>query len=175
MKECNYNLRFLLLSSIGAFVFASIFHFVYELFKIPIIGVIFPINESIWEHLKLCFYPTILIWMLPWGEFYPRWHKKEAWFLPQLTGAAISISFSSCFVLSWYYTLLAGFQLSGIWVDLGLLFIGIFIGQCLGLHIVNHGSGKCRFCSIIYLLIIAGVFGYFTFYPPNLPVFISPQ
>ena len=38
-----------------------ILHSVYDLSgKLIIIGLIAPINESIWEHLKLAFFPTII-------------------------------------------------------------------------------------------------------------------
>ena len=34
-------------------------HFVYELCPLPIVGLFAPVNESVWEHLKLFFWPFL--------------------------------------------------------------------------------------------------------------------
>lgn len=41
------------------------FHFLYEwLGENTVVGLFFPINESIWEHLKLVFWPLLVWWIL---------------------------------------------------------------------------------------------------------------
>lgn len=42
-------------------LFGILLHFLYDFSgKVLIVGIFAPINESIWEHLKLGFYPIIL-------------------------------------------------------------------------------------------------------------------
>lgn len=177
MKEEHYSLKFVLYSSAGAYALAALFHFIYEWLPFPILGIFFPVNESVWEHLKLCFYPILLVWLLPWGEFFPRWHKKGekgGWLPVAISGAAVSVTVASLTVLTWYYTLSAGFGLKGLWVDLLLLLVGIVLGQSLGLYVSWRSTKTCQILSLLFLLILAGVLGVLAFYPPQLPVFISP-
>lgn len=177
MKEERYNFKFVILSSIGAFALASLFHFLYDWIQVPLLGIFFPVNESVWEHLKLCFYPIVLVWILPWGEFFPRWHKKGekgCWLLVAFSGAAVSVTVAGITVLTWYYTLFSGFSINGLWVDLLLLWIGIVLGQSLGLYVTWRSFKIYQWIAIFYLLIIAVIFGVLTFYPLRLPVFLSP-
>lgn len=42
-------------------LFGILLHFLYDFSgKVLIVGIFAPINESVWEHLKLGFYPIIL-------------------------------------------------------------------------------------------------------------------
>lgn len=42
----------------------SIMHFIYDWSgKLVLVGIIAPVNESVWEHLKLTFLPTIFWWV----------------------------------------------------------------------------------------------------------------
>ena len=77
-------------------------------------------------------------------------------------------------VLTWYYTLFSGFSINGLWVDLLLLWIGIVLGQSLGLYVTWRSFKIYQWIAIFYLLIIAVIFGVLTFYPLRLPVFLSP-
>ena len=46
----------------GIFILSVGFHFIYNLLPNPLFAWIFPVNESIWEHMKLFFTSTLL-----WG------------------------------------------------------------------------------------------------------------
>lgn len=175
MKEENYNFKFVVWSSIGAFALAVLFHFLYHWIPLPFLGVFFPVNESVWEHLKLCFYPILLVWVLPWGEIFPRWHKKGekgGWLIVAFSGAAVSVTVAGMIVLTWYYTLSAGFLVHGIWVDLLLLGIGTILGQSLGLYVTWRSFKTWQWAAVVYLIIVAAAFGVLAFYPPKLPVFV---
>lgn len=57
-----------------SFVIASIlgvvFHFIYDWTKgNPIAGLFFPINESTWEHLKLIFFPILILSLIEYFIF----------------------------------------------------------------------------------------------------------
>ena len=77
-------------------------HFLYDwVGELSIVGMFTPINESIWEHLKLVFWP-LLLW---WGAGYLIFRNKkdlslEKWF----TAGGMSIFISMIFIVSWYYT-----------------------------------------------------------------------
>ncbi|MFX0202676.1 MAG: DUF6512 family protein, partial [Candidatus Hodarchaeota archaeon] len=53
-------LRWELVGFIVIFIIGSMLHFVFELFnKWSPIGLIAAVNESVWEHLKLAFWPAV--------------------------------------------------------------------------------------------------------------------
>lgn len=59
--EVNMNLKKLkIIAVIGIFLISFISHFAYELFPNLIFSFIFPVNESIWEHMKIIFTSTLL-------------------------------------------------------------------------------------------------------------------
>ena len=45
-------------------IFGVLNHFVYDLMPYPIVGIFVPVNESIFEHLKLTFFPFLLTCLL---------------------------------------------------------------------------------------------------------------
>jgi hypothetical protein len=44
-----------IISTIGIFLLCFLFHFLYHLLPNSISAIFFPVNESIWEHMKLLF------------------------------------------------------------------------------------------------------------------------
>ena len=54
---------------VGVFIiFALCFlaHFLYDWISIDVVGWFFPVNESIWEHMKLLFTPFIIYTLIEW-------------------------------------------------------------------------------------------------------------
>lgn len=49
-----------IIAVIGIFLLSFISHFAYELFPNIIFSFIFPVNESIWEHMKIIFTSTLI-------------------------------------------------------------------------------------------------------------------
>ena len=49
-----------ILAVIGIFILSFLSHFAYEIFPNIIFSFIFPVNESIWEHMKILFTSTLL-------------------------------------------------------------------------------------------------------------------
>ena len=50
------------ISFLAASVLGTLFHFVYGWSgENPVAGLFFPVNESTWEHLKLIFFPILLL------------------------------------------------------------------------------------------------------------------
>ena len=44
-----------IISFFGVFALTFLFHFLYEWFPNPVFACLFPVNESIWEHMKLLY------------------------------------------------------------------------------------------------------------------------
>ena len=53
--------KYIIKGTIFVLITGVISHFVYEWSgNNRLVGLFFPTNESVWEHMKLCFYPYLL-------------------------------------------------------------------------------------------------------------------
>ncbi len=152
------------------FIFAAgaALHYLYDLTgERAVIGAIAPVNESVWEHTKMVYLPT-LIW---WGGGYRR--RKDTvdadrWF----SGAMWSIlsSIASMPALYYLYTGILGRHLLA--VDISLLAVCAAIGQTLGAHLYRRGKGYLgRSGALGIIAAVGAVFAIFTFRTPRLPIF----
>ena len=148
-----------------------IFHSIYDLFPSYITSIIFPVNESVWEHMKLLFYP-ILIWSVI-EYFLIRKHDKKYNYLFQ----AFFTSFFSIVLYLLIYSLITIFISESFIVSIILLFIVIVITEVVGYFIfdrLNYSKGL----NIIGLIgIILGVllFWFFSYYPLETELFYDPM
>lgn len=142
-------------------------HFAYALLPVPLVGLFAPINESVWEHLKLLFWPTL-------GAGFILTHAKpdqpRAW-----CGWLTALLLCPAVLLGAYYALFAGFGLRALWLDMALYVL--VLGGGFRLAFAMEHSGRWSFLSGV-LVLAAGLYGaaliLFTLAPPDLPVFILP-
>lgn len=167
------------------FLIASGLHFLYDLTG-GFYGVAWfcPVNESVWEHLKLCYYPFLIF-----GLIYRWWldKRQEKWgmknsgslydrkseqlnrkiFLINLMKASLC---SIIIVLSGHYIGMGGFMLSGSWWDIPVFALSIFAGVLICDRKVKNPSGSILFVLLYHVIVILG-FAYFTWYPADFPIF----
>jgi hypothetical protein len=61
MKKCSLK-KAEMISFIAACILGTLFHFIYEWSgEHPAAALFFPVNESTWEHLKLIFFPILIL------------------------------------------------------------------------------------------------------------------
>lgn len=141
-------------------------HFVYRLLPLPIVGIFFPVNESVWEHLKLLFFPTLLAGI---GLGTTSAAPQRTW------GAVLSAALAMpAALLGIYYPLAAGFGLHSVWLDILLYLLTMAVGFFLAFRLDASGRAE-RHTGILVML--AGVFGacliLFSFAAPKLPIFLQ--
>jgi len=153
------------------FFVGSLFHNLYQLSgKNPLVGLIAPVNESVWEHTKMVVLPLILWWSL----FYLTQGQRlsiniDAWFTSLLASLLVSILLLP--FLYYFYT--EAFGVSFLWVDILILLIALTFGQLLGLHVLRYSIGIDH---KQVMGIIAGILLFYaltTIHPPKLPLFRS--
>lgn len=155
------------------FILGSLAHFAYQWSnKSIILGTFTPVNESIWEHLKLSTYPTFLWYILGFLLLGNKINIYK-WYICCI----ISIIMSIIVIISFYYTYTGAFGIHSLFLDIFSLFLGISIAQCLSLYIYNH---TILMLTHFYLSIIIGTlviicFTIFTFDPPKFPIFMDPE
>lgn len=147
-------------------------HFSYEWSGASaIIGIFTPINESIWEHLKLVFWP-LLLW---WGVGFLVYRESKHLNLTKwLTAMMVSVVLSMLIIVGWYYTWTSGLEIESSIIDIGSLFLAVPIAQLIAIHVYRVIEPKLVYLilSLFFLLILAGMFINFTFNTPNFPIFI---
>ncbi|MFA6860378.1 MAG: DUF6512 family protein [Clostridia bacterium] len=163
----------MLIWSVLLFVIGGLAHFGFQIFNNNFfIGSIFPVNESVFEHLKLAFYP-LLIW---WIVFFLK-NKNNPYLSKQniVVSACVSIFVSMLFIVSFHYTIEGAFNVSNVILDISSLYIGLLLGLfCAYLILKSKPIPKwLGYVSLILIIVwlIATIF--FTYNPPNLPIFIE--
>ena len=168
----NRNQKLILFSGIVIiFILGSLFHFVYDFTgKLFVFGLLFPVNESIFEHIKIAVLPIILWWSL-WYMLKKNELNVGLWF----SCALISALISALLVPMFYYFYTEVFGLEIILVDILILLIAICISQSIAFHYYNYGKGisfKASICLILSLLLFIATLSVFT---PKTPFFKDPQ
>lgn len=162
---------FLIWAVAVSFLIAAILHYAYDFLGEPaLLAGLMPVSESIWEHLKLVFYPICIIFLVPWCEQVKRISLKN-----RIIMSALATIIGEAIVAGGYYGLKNGFSIEGIVYDLILLIAGLTFGIYHGLILRRHIFPLWVLgVSSLYLIIKITLFYIFSFFPPNLPIFESP-
>lgn len=155
-------LGFLFASSLG-----TLMHFAFEWSKSnAIVGLFCPINESVFEHLKLLFFPY-LIWTFI--EVAKLSQDKFNIYTAKLIGTTSAMLAT----LSVFYICLGMFGRHFEAISILSYYIGMLIGFLISYKIITFSKGKGLINGISFgmLIIIAIIFIFFTLFPANIPFF----
>ncbi len=165
------NKRKVLLWEVVGFVFAviagSLLHFCFEWsggFRPT--AFLCAVNESVWEHLKLAFWPLILFSILE----YFLWGKEHKNFWP---AKAIAAYAAPIFIIVSFYTYTAILGTHNLIIDIAIFVLAVLISFWLSYKIITDNKDYSRYNALAILLIIlaAVLFILFTYNPPRLDLF----
>lgn len=158
----------------AGFLFTSIFgtflHFLFDLSGQSIVAALFSaVNESIWEHMKLIYYPMFLFALIE-SRF---WRKKYKHFwCVKLVGMMLGLMLIPVI----YYTYIGILGISVDWLNITIFFIAA--GAAFWLENILLGQKQtCRLHSrtaFVLICIISILFTVLTFFPPQIPFFKDP-
>ncbi len=131
--------------------------------RIPVLAVFVPVNESVWEHMKLLFFPALLI-----GGIRYLWTGELQ--------KGIMTTFASGLWRAMLLMVCLYYSISGIsgsillWMDITLYYVGVIF---LTLYVRIHATGqkKSSLPGMVFLLLMTGCFIRFTYCPPDLGIF----
>ena len=164
------NLKIIkILSIFVIFLLGFITHFIYDIFPNTITSFFFPVNESIFEHLKII-YVSYLLWALI--EYFLL--KKESYLKNFPSSLFLSIIFNMIILLAIYIPIYNTFG-HNIYITLLIYLISIAISQIISYYILksNNDFKFLNKYAYIFLLILIMVLIYLTYYPPNIDIFID--
>ena len=150
--------------------FGSILHFTFEWSgNHVIVGIFSAVNESVWEHMKLGFWPAILYLII---EYLILFKKTNNFFLAKTAGIYTTILIIPLIFYS--YTAFTGEDIFVI--DILSFVLAVIIGQLISYKLLTFRklSKNLQIISIISLAILGFAFIIFTFFPPKIPLFQDP-
>ncbi len=160
-----------IVGAVVIFGIGAVWHFMFEwIGEWAPIGWLFPVNESVWEHVKLMYWPAIIYFVIE-GIF--LWKKTNNFLLAKLT--VLYFTPIANIVFFYTYTGVTGYE--NFIIDSIVLFIIICIQQYISyrfLTSVEYGSNH-RTTVIVLSAIGIGLLGVililFTYIPPHIPLF----
>lgn len=157
----RFFLAFVLTAAAG-----TLLHFGYDLCPSPLVGLICPVSESVWEHLKLLYWPFLAAGFVLNRKAIDA---QAAW-----SGTLTGLLTMPAFLLGVYYTLESGFAYTAGWLNIALYALSLALGFYLAAKLSKTGA-LSWLCGV--LVILAGLYGaaliLFTMAPPALPIFLD--
>jgi hypothetical protein len=149
-------------------ILGTVWHFVYQMSgKLYPIGLISPVNESVWEHLKIVFFPFIIVGIFAFIMLKPR--KTNFW-TGLLAGSVVGMLI--VFFGFYLYSSIIGESLV---IDILLYIASIIVAMYIAWWF-SINSKKIEWLEIISslgIIIISGLLVYLTINPPKASPFIE--
>lgn len=166
MKLKNSIIAFIVIGALGA-----LFHFIYGWTNENYVaGLIFPVNESTWEHLKLIFYPTLIFSAFEY--FILKTNPKN-----YLTATAIGIFFGKLTTVTLFYLYSGVLGFSVDFLNIAIFYISVIVliksRNCIIKSDKFQGS-TAKIISALYLVFCAILFAFWSNNPPTLGIFTPP-
>ena len=158
-----------ILGTIIAFFLAFILHNLYKYIPNIITSIIAPVNESIWEHMKLLFTSILIAGVIQKLIVINKKLDIKNVCISNFTGAITSIPVFLIIYIPIYNLIGKDFKITII-----VMFIAILIGECISYLIMNKKDLKMENHAIIFIIIIYITFFILTIYPPHNSIFIDP-
>ena len=143
-------------------------HFLYEwMGKNILVGLFAPINEAVWEHVKLLFFPTLLF-----TAYACRFRES----CPHIGYALCRGNLLGCLLIpTFYYTYTGALGVHFSAVDITIFFLCVLITFLYAHRLVRTGRAeKHRLLPVLGTAVLAAVIFVFTLFPPAVPLFVSP-
>ncbi len=124
------------------------------------------VNESVWEHLKMGFWPAFFFALYEYFKFGRKNHNF--WIAKTVALYIIPLT-----IIIVFYLVKAITGNHYIWLDISLFVIAIALSQIVSYKIITSTKdySKYKIPSLILLIILTIAFSLFTYFPPKLELF----
>ena len=164
------NKRIMIIKTITIFVSLFIFSYIYNIFPNFLTAIIFPVNESLFEHLKMIFNAEIIVSIIIYLVLKKKKHKINNYFIALLLSTVFNI-------ILFFLTYLPIYNRFGhnLIMTMTLYFITLSLSQYLFYLISLKPHKKIyNYFSLIIILIISIILAYFTYNPLYTKFFFDP-
>ena len=170
MNETRRILFYEMIGIIFIIVLGSNLHFTFEWSgSQAVVGVFSAVNESVWEHLKLGFWPAVVFALI---EF--KYLKKLT--NNFLFAKTVGIYLIPVVIMVIFYSYTAVLGESILAIDILSFVIAVIVGQLVSYRLLTWKTVPYNLdkVSLIALILLGLGFVFFTFYPPQLAMFQDP-
>ncbi len=150
-------------------IMGTLLHFAYDWTNSRFVALFSAVNESIWEHMKLLFFP-MLIFAVVESRYFAKTY--ENFWVSKLIGILSGLAIIPLL----YYTYTGALGVSADWFNILIFFIAAAITFLIETRLLKSGT-KFRLppTAVKVILILIGVlFIILTFSPPEIPLFRDP-
>lgn len=161
--------HYTIIGIIFVLIAGTLAHFLYDwTWNNHIVGFFTPINESIWEHMKLLFFPMLLYSLIMILKF----HQKYSC----ITSALCFGILVGTFLIPFFYYAYTSIIMKNIFIlDIGTFILSIVIAYWLSYKLtLSCRLESCTSLLCILVCILFVCFLVFTYHPPCITIFQDP-
>ena len=158
-----------ILGVIIAFLVAFPLHFLYDKFPNFLTSIIAPVNESIFEHMKIIFGSILFSGVIQKIIVIKKDLKYNNICISNVISGFLSIFVFLAIFLPVYLVIGENFA-----VTIIIMLITFIISQIITIYIINKKNMKLENVAIILAILVYIIFGLLTYFPPNNTLFIDP-
>ena len=158
-----------ILGTIIAFAFCFALHFLYEKFPNFITSIFAPVNESIWEHMKILFGSIMLSSVVQKIIVIKTNSETKNICFSNFIGALCSIPIFLIIFLPIYSVI--G---KNMFITILIMLITLIISQIISYKIMNQKDYNLENKIIFFVALVYVIFAILTYFPPNTNIFIDP-
>ncbi len=149
-------------------IFGTLLHFTYEWSEENLfIGSFSAVNESVWEHLKLVFFPMVIATII---EYFFIKKDINNYIEAKTIGIFVAISF----IVVGFFTYSGIIGTSIIFIDIILFILSIILGEYVAYKLMKRDDESTvltESLSVIILIFLFMCFVIFTYLPPEVNLF----
>lgn len=165
----NKTKKLKILEIILAFLLTFPLHFLYDKAPCFITSIIAPVNESIWEHMKILFGSILISGVIQKIIVKTKKLNINNVCISNFTAAISSIPIFLIMYLPVYFAI--GENLP---VAIIIMFIVIVIAEIISYLIMKKEDLKLENMAIIFTIIVYTIFGLLTYFPPSNELLMDP-
>ncbi len=161
----------ILLNAVLTFALCFLTHFLYDWLPNPVFSIFFPVNESIWEHMKMLF-TTILLYGIVEYFLMKKWHiNNNNFLLAVFLKALFSIPIYLAVFLPVFYNFGEHMIVTFIILFLVILLVNYLGSLILKLKPINYQKEV----SIVFIIVVYIIMGILTYKTPRQDLFFDPK
>lgn len=148
----------------------ALLHFAYRYFnEFKPLALISSVNESVWEHLKIAFWPALLYSIIEYlfiGDIANNF----------IIAKAVSLISIPTLIIILFYSYIAILGRNSLLIDISIFILSIFLGQIISFNILLMPPLPVFLTSLSALVIVILIimFSLFTYFPPRFTIFKDP-
>ena len=172
-KEYKKYTVITIVATIFAIGLGVLWHFLFDLTgENRFVGLFAPVNESVWEHLKILYFP-FLITMI--AEYYIYGKDAYNFFSSKLFGLTAGL----LSIITNYYLTVGAFGINNMAINIGIFTAGVILAYALSyarmLKTPAMAGGAWEKSAVFVMMLYLGLFLIFSYLPPHIPLFRDPS